>query len=452
MDRTSISFLLQWLNAKDRKPLILRGARQVGKTWLVRHFAESQGLNLIEINFEKPGSPKEPFAMGEPKKIVRGLEDLLGISIDPKKSLLFLDEIQALPSLYPKLRWFAEDMPELAVIATGSLLEFALKKHEMSMPVGRVNFMYLEPFSFEEFLLGLDKGHLVRHLKSFTWQDEMPQFIHEELIKFFKEYIMVGGMPAAITNWVALKSINEIGRIHANLIDTYKADMYKYSGRIDPERLEEVLAAVPRLLGEKFVYAQVNKTIQAASIKQALSLLCLARVCHKVQATSANGLPLGAETNDRFQKVILLDVGLCSSYLNLSYTQLMSTEEIDLINKGGIAEQVTGQLLRTIEPLYKDPSLYYWIRSDKKSNAEIDYVIQHRGSIIPIEVKAGTTGTMKSLHLFMNQQNLTLAVRLNSQRPRKVLVEVKDSLGNPTKYELRSLPLYLTGELPRLLD
>ena len=319
------------------------------------------------------------------------------------------------------------------------------------MPVGRIEYMYLEPLSFEEFLLAQKKYELARSLNTFTWDSEIPVFIHEKLMMLFKEYVIVGGMPEAVVHWVENHSLQGIGKVHRNLITTYRDDFGKYSGRISAESLDDVLAYVPKSLGKKFVYRSASQTAQISAIKSGMNLLGKARVCHKVKKTAANGVPLGAESHDAFLRVILLDVGLCSAILDISLHQLQEVAELELINKGGIAEQVVGQLLRTIRPFYQDPSLYYWMRPEKKASAEVDYVIQHKGAIVPVEVKAGSTGRLKSLHLFMGLKKLPLAVRINGEPPLKSKIHTKDHQGQSIKYELTSIPFYLIGELPRLM-
>lgn len=452
MKRTGLIFLKEWLSSTDRKPLVIRGARQVGKTWLVRHLAESENLNLIELNLEKRPSLASLFSTNDPRQIILNLEAAFNRTINPQKSLLFLDEIQAVPELLAKLRWFAEDMRELPVIAAGSLLEFVLSKHAISMPVGRINYMHLEPLSFEEFLLANDKSRLVEYIKLYTVGNEIAREIHEQLMGLFKEYIIVGGMPQAVSSWVNKRSLQAVSQVHHDLIATYRDDFAKYSGRMSTERLEDVLMAVPKHLGKKFVYSRVNPSIQIDAIKRSLDLLSKARVCHKVLGSAANGVPLAAEVQEKYLKVILLDVGLCSAILGLSLDQINLITELDLINKGGIAEQVVGQLLRTIAPPYVEPALYYWHREEKGSSAEIDYVIQYRNIVIPIEVKAGSTGSLKSLHYFMGLKQFPLAVRINSDIPQKIEVSVKDNQGNPVKYLFLSIPFYLLGELHRLLS
>ncbi|VHO03483.1 DUF4143 domain-containing protein [Candidatus Rhabdochlamydia sp. T3358] len=198
-------------------------------------------------------------------------------------------------------------------------------------------------------------------------------------------------------------------------------------------------------------HKDVNSQISTAPLKQALDLLSKARVCHRIIATSANGLPLGAEADEKFSKVIMLDCGLCGASLGLSLHQLRSVSEISMINSGGMAEQLVGQLLRTISPAYIPPSLYYWQRGKKGAKAEIDYIIQHENQVIPLEVKAGTTGTLKSLHQFVKEKKKTIAIRINSDVPRLGPIHVKNPLGSSIEYNLLSLPFYLLGQLHRLI-
>lgn len=450
MHRKGLAFLNEWLQSSGRKPLIIRGARQVGKTWLVRHFAQENRRTLIEINLERRPQLASLFAENDPQKILLHINAAFDESIDAHTGLLFLDEIQAAPELFAKLRWFAEEMPELPVIAAGSLLEFVLSSHSMSMPVGRINYMHLEPLSFTEFLQALNPG-LFAYINAFNWQISIPQEIHEQLMTLFKEYIIIGGMPQAVNQWVQSHSLKAVNQIHYDLLATYRDDFAKYRGRIALERLDEVMMAVPLYLGGKFVYSKVNRDVQSASMKQSLDLLTKARICTRVFGTAANGVPLGAEIQDKYMKVILLDVGLCSTVLGLSLDQLYAVREIDLINKDGIAEQVVGQLLRTIAPFYIEPALYYWHRDEKGSNAEIDYVIQHRNQVIPIEVKAGSTGSMKSLHLFMGLKRFPIAVRTNSDLPSKTEINVLDHQGNRVQYALFSVPFYLVERLHNFL-
>lgn len=448
MNRTHMVFLQEWITGWQRQPLIICGARQTGKTWLVRQLAKLNHKHLIELNFEERPELRSLFNSNDPKLILLNLGALLNQTIDPSLCLLFLDEIQAAPELLSKLRWFAENLPELPIICAGSLLDFALSQYEFSMPVGRVGYLYLEPLSFEEFILAQDKKNLFEYLKNYSLDIEIPLVLHQQLLSLFKEYILIGGMPAAVSSWVHERSLTKVNQIHHNLLTTYREDFAKYRGRIDIERLEEVMAAIPKMLSEKFVYSRVNPLATTYSIQSALNLLIKARVCHRIVSSPANGIPLGAELNEKYFKMIFIDTGMVSASLGLTLNNISTIDELVLVNSGKVAEQAAGQLLRTLSAPYIEPTLYYWHRAEKGSSAEIDYLLQHNTHIIPIEVKAGSTGSLKSLHLFMQLKKSPLAIRINSDFPSKTLVQIK---GQP-EYTLISLPFYLMGQLHRLLD
>ena len=454
MKRTALTFLQDWLKSNSRKPLVVRGARQVGKTWLVRYLAEINNKQLIELNFEKNPEYKHYFTSNDPLIVLRYLEAAFQRTIDPLTSLLFLDEIQAAPELISKLRWFAEDLPQLPVVAAGSLLEFTLANYAYSMPVGRIGYLHLEPLTFEEFLLALGKDALCSFLNTFSFNDigHMPIPLHEQLMMQFKDYLIVGGLPAAVASWVENGSLEKVGHVHYDLLATYRDDFSKYAGKLDTSRLEDVLMAIPKLLSKKFMYSHVNKDVPSAPLKQALDLLTKSKLCSKVSACAANGIPIAAEIKSNYFKIIFLDVGLVSSLLGLRMHQLMNTNELLLINNGAIAEQITGQLLRTIDRPYMDPQLYYWIREESGSSAEIDYVIQQGANIVPIEVKAGSSGHLKSLHVFMALKKLPHAVRINSDLPTVVEINTSTLVNATANYTLISLPFYLLGQLNRLLS
>lgn len=452
MKRDRTSFLIDWLNSKSRKPLVIRGARQTGKTWLIRNLATSTNRQLTELNFEKRPNLESLFNSNEPKEIIANIAASQGKVLEPSNTILFLDEIQAAPHLLTKLRWFAEDMPELPIVAAGSPLDFALAEHEFSMPVGRIGYMYLEPLSFEEFLDGVGHHELRKFLQTYQLDKAIPDAIHTQLFSAVKKYLVIGGMPAAVSSWSSQENLDALNQIHFDLLATYREDFAKYRGRLSTTRLEDLLASVPRQLGKKFIYSHANSEVNTPPLKQALDLLDKARVCHRAFATSANGLPLNAEIKNKFFKVILLDCGLASAELGLSLHQLRSVSELNLVNSGGIAEQLVGQQLRTLFPPYASPSLNYWQRTDPGANAEIDYVIQHGNKVVPVEVKAGSTGTLKSLHQFMQLKGRSLAVRINSDYPSITPIQVKASDGSPVKYTLLSLPFYLLGQLHRLIQ
>jgi uncharacterized protein len=451
-NRKALNYLQSWLKSSDRNPMVIRGARQVGKTWTVRELAKQSKKQLVELNFEKYREYQSLFNSNDPAVIIRHIESHLEITIDPQQAILFLDEIQVVPELLSKLRWFAEDMSFLPVIAAGSLLDFVLDDHEFSMPVGRITYLHMEPLSFEEFLAINKRVKLLEYINHFSLSDIMPLAIHEKLLSLFKMYLIIGGMPAAVYAWRADPSINKINRIHHDLITAYRDDFAKYSGKIANSVLDDVLMSIPGMLGNKFIYSRVDKTLKSDTLKSALTLLVQARLCTKVTATAANGIPLAAEKNDKFFKVIALDVGLVSAMLGLKLNKIDVLEDINLVNNGGISEQAAGQLLRCIEPIYRDPELYYWQREAKSANAEVDYLLQHNGTIIPIEVKSGSTGSLKSLHHFMYVKKKSHALRINSDLPNQCEVNVKLHNQENVSYQLASIPFYLIEQLPRLMD
>jgi predicted AAA+ superfamily ATPase len=451
MRRDRTAFLIEWLHSSTRKPLVIRGARQVGKTWLIRDLAASQQKRLIELNFEKRPDLVTLFSSNDPQEILINIGTTVGQKIEPRHAILFLDEIQAAPHLLEKLRWFAEDLPELPVLAAGSLLDFALAAHEFSMPVGRIGYLYLEPLSFEEFLDAVGMHELRSYLFNYKIQSKIPSAIHSQLTKLTREYLIIGGMPAAVLSWITQRNPLAVNQIHFDLLATYRDDFAKYNGRLTIERLEEVMSAIPRQLGRKFVYRNANSAVATPALKQALDLLCKARICHRIVSTAANGLPLDAEADEKYSKVILLDCGLCSASLGLSLHQMVELSEIGLVNNGGMAEQLAGQLLRTTFPAYVPPALYYWHRKKRDAVAEVDYIIQHENQVLPLEVKAGSTGTLKSLQQFMLEKKRPIAVRINSDFPSLCTVKITPPSGE-IDYQLLSVPFYLIGQLRRLLN
>lgn len=452
MIRYPIEKMKEWLESASRKPMVLRGARQVGKTWMVRELARQSGKQLVELNLERQRQLAIHFEANDPKVILLNLESALNQTIDPTHCILFLDEIQATPELFAKLRWFYEDMPELAVIAAGSLLEFVLSNHTFSMPVGRIDYFFVEPLGFEEFLLAKNETHLLSAIAMFSFDKPFNAALHDKANQLFKEYMTVGGMPEAVSTWIKTASLDALARVHNNLINTYQDDFSKYAGKLSITHLNEVLRAVPKLLTQKFIYSHVDPHVRNASIKKSLDLLMKARLCHVVESVSANGIPVSAEANSKIFKVIVIDVGLASTLLGLKLYQFQSMDDILLINKGALAEQVVGQLLRLLTPYYIDPKLYYWNRETKSANAEVDYMIQDNQRLIPIEVKSGVEGKLRSLHQLMSEKPWKMAVRIYAGIAQRSQVSLKTTQGAAVNYELISLPFYLIHQLYRLIE
>jgi len=426
--------------------LVLRGARQVGKSTLVRLFAKEQGLALYEINLERNLSLKTVFASGDLGKILPELEGLTGEIHEIEKSLLFLDEIQAIPEAIQSLRYFYEEKPQLAVIAAGSLLEFTLADHAFSMPVGRITYFHLGPLTFGEFLLAKDQ-ELYAFFSSWKWPLPIPETRHQKLLSVQREYLVVGGMPEAVQTWIDTGSFSAVQEVHRSILYTYVDDFAKYEKRSQLVRLQKIFRAVPAHLGRKIKYTNLSRDDRAADVRASIDLLCKARVCTAVPHTDASGLPLGAGQDDTVFKLLFLDVGLVSVQLGFGIAQLQNMDERTLVNEGALAEQFVGQELLHRHGRQRHPELHYWLREGRTSNAEVDYIISESNEILPIEVKAGKSGTLKSLHQFLMLKKAKKAIRFDLNPPNSQIMEVEG-----TPYELISLPLYLAGRVAGIVE
>lgn len=452
MKRTSMGILSQWLGESNRQPLVMRGARQVGKTWLVRELAKQHGLRLVEINFERAGSEVTGmFRAKDPRAVVRGLELMTGHGIDPGSTLLFLDEIQAMPEVLANLRWFAEELPTLPVIAAGSLLDFVLAEHTFSMPVGRIAYHHLEPMTFVEFLEAAGEAQLLLETTRWTPDAGMHPVAHARLSECYRDYLVVGGMPAVVHRWIDGRSMLECAQIQHSLLGTFRDDFSKYSRRVSVAQIGRVMEAIPRMAGRIFKYSRVADGERSAAIRQTLELLCRAQLATRVQAASGMGLPLGGNIRERIFKVIFLDSGLMCAALGLTLERSADLSGLVLVNEGGLAEQAVGQCLRASLPHFAERALYFWSSERNGAVAEVDYLLQHGTRIVPIEVKAGTTGSLKSLHHFIARRDLQLAVRVNADLPSVTDVDIKTTEGERVRYRLLSIPFYLADQMPRVL-
>ncbi len=432
--------------------MVLRGARQVGKTWLVRDLAERSGRDLIELNFERDPRQKRWFAGNDPREILGELSLALNREIIVGQSLLFLDEIQAAGELLAKLRWFYEELPELPVVAAGSLLEFTLEDHAFSMPVGRITYRHIEPLSFPEFLDAHGQARLVAALAAWRAEDDLSPAAHHAATDWFDRYSMIGGMPAVVAADVAGREPRECREMQRELMATYRADFAKYSGRMDRDILDSVLTTIAASVGSKFVYARVGQGVKQHQARRGLEMLAAARLCHLVRHSAANGLPLASEARDNFRKAVLLDVGLLHGLLGTPAAgSFPSRDALSSIIRGQLADQLAAQQLRLRETGPGDgPELYYWQREGSRSG-EIDYLVQAHGHIVPIELKSGAAGSMKSLHQFMFDKRLDLAVRCDANPPSIMDVALKTTRGDPVRYRLVCIPAYLLWNLGEIL-
>lgn len=402
--------LLKWKDDPRHKPLLIRGARQVGKSTAVRELAK-QFHYFVEINLEKQPDLLQLFPENiDVKKTCEKLSGSLGIPIMPNETLLFIDEIQVSKEAIMSLRYFKEDYPELHVIAAGSLLEFALEELP-SFGVGRIRSLYMYPFSFDEFLMAQGLELMVNYKKKATSTDPMTEKAHKVLVDQLRSFYLVGGMPAAVTEWMETHSYIEVSHVHTDIIQTYEDDFNKYKKRVSPVLLRQVLRSVALQIGSKFVYAIATRDVHSSVVRDALHLLTLAGLITPVKHTNGNGLPLGAEENDSYVKYLFFDLGVMQTMLDIPAADILMASDLDFVNKGGTSEMFAGLEMQKYRDCFQKAEMHYWHNTTKGSNAEVDYLKAQNGKVLPIEVKANTQGGMQSLWIFMRKRHLHNAIR-----------------------------------------
>ncbi len=445
-----------WFKRKHRKPLVVRGARQVGKSTLIRSFASNRHLTLHEINLERHPGLTKIFNTLDIHEILKEFEYISGkgkINTAANDHILFIDEIQAIPSAIKALRYFFEDYPLLPVIAAGSLLEFSLSDHSYSMPVGRIEYLYMGPMTFEEFLSAKNENSLLELIRGYDFSQKFPETAHQKLLKFQREYFMVGGMPEAIQVYNETDDFNEVMNVHSSIIETYRDDFAKYARGADLLRLHHIFDYVPATVGEKAKYINIDPNEKARELRKAMDLLEKTNVISYVYHSQASGLPLKAGKDDRVFKLFFLDIGLMNRICKVQNIPLAQLEKEEFINTGKMAEQFIQQHLLRIGRTNEKPEVFYWLREARTSNAEIDFVFQLGGEIVPIEVKAGKSGTLKSLHRFIWEKKLKRAIRFDLNPPSIMEVTHKVSYEQESSdidFVLLSLPLYMVEQFPRL--
>jgi uncharacterized protein len=406
--------LLRWKNDNERQPLLIRGARQVGKSSVVRNFS-SQFKSYVEVNFEQDSEVQRIFEGNlRPKAICEQLSVLYETTIIPGETLLFFDEIQSCLPAISSLRFFYEQYPELHVIAAGSLLEFALAELP-SYGVGRVSSVFLYPFSFGEFLRAASAELLRKSIAEASPQQPLSEAIHTKALELYKQFLVLGGMPKVISSYFSGGDLLSCQRVLDGLISAYEDDFTKYKKRSSPMLIRMVFRSVVEQNGQKFVYNKALPDANHLQVKDALELLTMAGMILPITHSAANGVPLGAEINPKMRKFIVFDSGIFQRILGLKLSEVLLRNDFDSINKGALAELNVGLELVKSASCYQRQNLYYWHREAKSSNAEVDYLIQVDTRILPIEVKAGTKGSMQSLKIFMDLKNTEKGIRVSQE-------------------------------------
>lgn len=415
MNRLLDNKLLAWKEKKRRKPLIVRGARQVGKTYSLKRLGE-QFANFIYVDLERHPEWHGIFSGDlSAAKICLELEIVTGHTIIPGKSLLFFDEIQSCPKAITSLRYFYEDMPQLHVVAAGSLLEFALR--DISFPVGRIQFLHLGPLTFQEYLLAADHAQAARIIGGPP--QNLTQTTHTFLSGELKKYFFVGGMPECTKTFLETGSIQEAFEVQTEICETYRLDFSQYKPRVDTLCLHNVLSAVAKSVGQQIKYSHLADGFSNPTIKKAFDLLCLANIIQRVASADPSGLPLEISSSAKIFKALLVDIGLMRCLSGMTTENEYISKDLLHIYRGAMAEQFVGQEIAATN----NDKLYYWSRRAKSSSAEVDYLAVVKNKIHPVEVKSGSSGRLKSLHLCLNTYKNCRTGFVFSDRPYQELPE-----------------------------
>lgn len=406
MDRDKLDDLIAWKVNSLRKPLIVRGARQVGKTWLIKEFGRTQYKQCVYINFENATNMRDMFLKDfDIDRIIQTLQIYARMQIVPEDTLIVFDEIQAAERGLTSLKYFCEGAPQYHIVAAGSLLGMGLHS-QMSFPVGKVNFMDLRPLSFYEFLCAMNEMQLVETLKKGDW--ETVSIFHEKLIEYLKTYYYIGGMPEVVNTYVLTKDFGQVRSVQREILDAYEADFSKHAPLEVVPRIRMVWQSIPSQLAKenkKFVYGVIREGARAKDFELAIEWLCNCGLFLKSQRVSKPGMPLIAYQDLSVFKLFLLDVGLLSAMASLDVHALIEKDRIFTEFKGAFTEQYVMQQLR----LRSDDYIGYW--TNERSTAEVDFVLQRDSEIIPIEVKAEANVRGRSFKLFCDKYQPKLAVR-----------------------------------------
>lgn len=424
MERKLYSELLNWKTKKEHKPLLLTGARQVGKTYLLKDFAKREFPDTVYLNLDKDRERFSPIFEGsiDPKEIISKLETILGRKIDPAKSLIIFDEVQEIPRALTSLKYFCEEAPEYYIAASGSLLGIALHAGT-SFPVGKVDTLELSPFSFEEFIMATGNERFLRIIDD---ENDLKLFT-DKFETLFREYLIVGGMPESVASWVKDRDYAEVDKIQNAILLAYLDDISKHTDATTATRIHQIWNSLPAQFAkrnEKFMFNTIKEGARAREYEVAVQWLVDSNIVRKVERLKVGDkLPLKVYADPSAFKLYFLDVGLFRHLSGATSEMVMSDEVLFKEFNGFFVEQFV------LQQMGSKGSMYYWA---SEASAEVDFITEINGSVVPIEVKSGTNVKAKSLRTFRETYHPALSVRF-SLRP----LEYNDGLLN--------LPIYLAG-------
>jgi predicted AAA+ superfamily ATPase len=458
-NRRAVEEIKSWYNRSKRKPLVIRGARQVGKTTAVRLAAKELSVGIIEINLERHTGLEPLFKSYKLEELLFNFSLISGEKISKEsKAILFLDEAQATPAAYSCLRYFQEDMQGLAVVLTGSLLDQVLRDSTIPTPVGRVEHLFMSPLTFEEFLAATGEAAALNAIEMLTRNTMhlIADSMHENLMAQVRRYTLCGGMPYCVQTAIDTHFNHaEIAKYQIELLQSYKDDFAKYTGSQSAPQLNAFFNGIIGQIGLQFSHKQANEIALNSSgnnrlLNEALERFIEARLFYRVLHSRADTIPLGGDTKIRISKFLFIDIGLLLAAQGIAAQSIMSAP-LELTNRGIIAEQFVGQQLLAAKPGYINPSLYYWQPPKSEGQAEIDFLYESGNRIYPIEVKSGTSGTIKSLHSYVLKKQTTEAIRISSAKP-SVHELVAKANKQEKAFRLINLPFYLVNQIERMVN
>jgi predicted AAA+ superfamily ATPase len=425
---------------------VIRGARQVGKTVAITLFGQKNFKDVIVLNLEKDEFSSMFQRLMPISDLVQLIQLRTGKKIIPGSTLLFIDEIQNSQIAMTQMRYFYEELPQLHVMAAGSLLEVKIKKEGFSFPVARVEYCYMYPVTFYEFLEAMGDTQTLEYIKNLDYKSGIPEEIHGILLKKYYEYVIVGGMPEAVAEYIESRSFIDLDPIYESILTGFKDDVYKYASKAKVPYLQYVIEHSPKFAGKTIKYKNFGESgFRSREMKDAFDVIEKAMIVKRVYSSNSTRTPI-IENQKKSPKIIFLDSGLVNYSLGIR-EDLFTTSDLNIIYQGQIAEQVVGQALQTLT-YARRYHFAYWFRDSKNSLAEIDFLTQWKSRIIPIEVKSGKTGHLKSLHLFMNHGSTPAALRIH---PGNLYIQDIERADGST-YKLLSLPFYLVYRLQEILD
>lgn len=411
MKRKILEKLIQWKNSSDRKPLILQGARQIGKTWIVGEFADKEYTNCVYLNFEKDKALESFFSDLNPEEIVRKISGYFRKEIIKGQSLIVFDEVQACPLAITSLKYFCEDGNDYHIVALGSLLGVSVNRGDNSFPVGKVKFLDMYPMDFEEFLIACGEDFLMSEIrKCFDANSALDDVFHQKALQLYREFLFVGGMPEVVSTYLNTKNYNLVTDKQTDILAAYMNDMGKYNKQSEIPKTKVVYKNISTQLAKenhKFQYKMIKSGGRASEFESAIEWICLSGIAHQVYRVEQIQLPLGSYRSLTDFKFYMNDTGLCCASQRLLIEDIQTTNPFLLNFLGGLTENYVDMQLRS-----KGYELYYWTLN---SDAEIDFVTRIDGKILPIEVKSSDNVKAKSLNVYMKRFSPDYGIRISAK-------------------------------------